>query len=67
MEPTRKHPEIERILNLLSPNPRRQSIEQNVCAWCGDKITGFRDKLSEKEYRISGLCQRCQDATFGGK
>jgi hypothetical protein len=65
MQATRKHPEIERILDLLSPRPRRKSIEENVCAFCGEEVTGFRDELSEREYHISGLCQRCQDETFG--
>ena len=26
----------------------------------------FRDEGSAKEYRISGMCQACQDAVFGG-
>jgi hypothetical protein len=26
----------------------------------------FRDELSVREYRISGLCQLCQDKIFGG-
>lgn len=25
----------------------------------------FRDSLSNREYTISGMCQRCQDAVFG--
>lgn len=25
----------------------------------------FRDQVSAREYRISGLCQRCQDEVFG--
>jgi len=25
----------------------------------------FKDQLSIKEYSISGLCQKCQDDTFG--
>lgn len=25
----------------------------------------FRNELSAREYRISGLCQKCQDDTFG--
>jgi vacuolar-type H+-ATPase catalytic subunit A/Vma1 len=32
---------------------------------CGKKITTeFRDKLSETEFSISGLCQECQDIVF---
>jgi hypothetical protein len=34
------------------------------CAWCEEPVIGFRDKKSEKEYRISGLCQKCQDKVF---
>lgn len=32
---------------------------------CGQPISGFRDALSTSEYRISGLCQACQDSVFG--
>ena len=32
---------------------------------CGKPITGFVSKKSEREYGISGLCQKCQDEIFG--
>lgn len=37
-----------------------------VCPMCGDKIddTKFKDKLSAREFKISGLCQKCQDEIF---
>jgi len=35
------------------------------CSWCGGVVEGFRDRLSCKEFRISGLCQPCQDKMFG--
>lgn len=25
----------------------------------------FRDEVSRREFRISGMCQSCQDETFG--
>lgn len=36
------------------------------CVFCGGFIDPqkFKDRLSEKEYQISGLCQKCQDETF---
>ena len=34
------------------------------CPICEQPIGEFRDELSRKEYAISGLCQKCQDATF---
>lgn len=45
-------------------------VEKGQCPFCGtDKINeeDFRDKKSRKEYSISGLCQACQDETFGGE
>lgn len=43
-------------------------IERGICPFCGKKInpdTEFRDKGSKYEYTLSGLCQKCQDETFG--
>ena len=31
---------------------------------CGEEVTGFKDRLSAKEYRLSGFCQCCQDKMF---
>lgn len=44
-----------------------QKKEAKKCPFCGCDTTNvkFRDKLSEKEFKISGLCQKCQDETFG--
>lgn len=42
-----------------------ESQEKSICVICGEKVTGFRNSISEKEFRISGLCQKCQDETFG--
>jgi len=41
--------------------------EQKKCPFCKKSIdlNSFRDKLSLKEYEISGLCQECQDEMFG--
>lgn len=35
------------------------------CPVCNKEIKGFRDPRSIKEYKISGLCQACQDEAFG--
>jgi hypothetical protein len=34
------------------------------CVDCKAEITRFKDRLSEKEFAISGLCQKCQDEVF---
>ena len=45
-----------------------EAKEKKICVYCGNPINmeDFRDQLSIKEYEISGLCQKCQDDTFGG-
>jgi hypothetical protein len=32
---------------------------------CEGQASFFRDAVSEDEYRISGMCQDCQDSVFG--
>ena len=42
-------------------------IDRSECPFCGESVSAldFRDALSAKEFKISGLCQKCQDDTFG--
>ncbi len=42
-----------------------ERIEKGLCATCGGDIKEFRDELSEKEFKISRMCQTCQDDVFG--
>lgn len=44
---------------------RRFASASNKCASCLKPATHFRDDLSRKEYKISFLCQACQDLVFG--
>jgi len=61
---------------LSRPKPRPADIlfpeyaklkRQGRCPFCKQKINPkeFRDERSRREYQISGLCQKCQDKTFG--
>jgi len=43
-------------------------VKAGKCAICRkriDTVFEFRDGVSKKEFFISGLCQECQDKTFG--
>jgi len=42
-------------------------VDMGLCPFCKQKVkeTDFRDKFSKKEFKISGLCQACQDKVFG--
>jgi len=41
-----------------------QSKSANTCVRCGRPAKGFTNFSSELEYRISALCQSCQDECF---
>lgn len=62
---------MERPVDHIFPQAERQArIFANFCVGkpfgCGQPITEkFEDAASEKEYRISGLCQTCQNEVFG--
>lgn len=43
---------------------RRESIAAHRCTLCSKEIMGFRDEISAREYRLSGMCQTCQDEFF---
>ena len=40
------------------------ALERQVCVFCGGDATEFKDELSEREYYISALCQKCQNDVF---
>lgn len=63
--PTNKTKEIDDFLAAITGISRQQAEINNICVWCKQPLTKFRDKLSEREHQISGLCQKCQDETFG--
>lgn len=63
--PTPKHPEIDRVLTAITGVSRQDAEKAERCVLCSEKITPFRDKLSAREYQISGMCQACQDGFFG--
>ncbi len=47
---------FERRAKGLCPNcEKNMQLEENL---------NFKDELSQKEFKISGLCQKCQDETF---
>lgn len=80
VEPTPKAPEVDNALKAMFGVDRLESIPAMKCLdkpiGCGlplaetkfAKATGgdglFRDTPSAQEYRISGMCQDCQDKVF---
>lgn len=61
--PSKKSAEMEQFLEARFG--RTTAILNNNCALCGGPAVDFKNQLSQKEYTISGLCQKCQNETFG--
>ena len=60
---------IKRLLdNMTSQKPfqgkRSEIILASLCVFCTNPNLNFRDQLSQREYKISGMCQACQDNYF---
>ena len=55
------------LLRQLGFGKEIERAEARLCPFCGMPVSDedFRDELSRKEARISGLCQKCQDEFFG--
>ena len=45
-------------------NNRTSSISNRSCVFCNKKDLKFTNKLSAKEFSISGICETCQDDFF---
>jgi len=60
--PSPKSPALEHFLNDLFG--RSSAIEADVCVFCAQDASVFRDEASRVEYTMSGLCQDCQDEVF---
>ena len=57
-------PDLSKPIFSLMPH-LADRIMNGVCTYCAITLDDFRDELSAQEYSISGMCQSCQDKTFG--
>jgi len=55
------------IMEALGLGQMTKDFREGRCPLCSKPIeeNSFKDELSRKEYRISGMCQACQDNFFG--
>jgi hypothetical protein len=74
----KRTPELQGFVDAYAKEAFGQTLTDarnfNRCVMCSKAVDpigtdpamgGFRDALSAKEYRISGMCQDCQDKIFG--
>jgi hypothetical protein len=57
----------EKIMEALGMKDMVDEYRNGICPMCKKNIdiNLFTDELSKREYKISGLCQECQDIIFG--
>lgn len=69
MSDDKKSPEMFEFLDDVSKEmfgtSRSECIKQEICVTCGGEAKEFDDSLSLREYKISGMCQNCQNVMFG--
>jgi hypothetical protein len=65
-EPTSKAPAIDLVISGMTGKSREQQIAAGLCMTCPGEAKVFKTDLDRSEYRISGMCQECQDKVFGG-
>lgn len=58
---------MNQLIKELTGVDVNKSIETKICPFCQKPVGEFKDKLSEKEFEISGLCQNCQDGVFSNQ
>jgi hypothetical protein len=67
----KKAPEVEAFLERFVKEAFGRTRQDGSCATCDDpKIlenSDFRDELSWHEFKISCMCQSCQDSVFSNK
>lgn len=57
----------EKIMKALGFDKELEAAKHGFCPICKKPVGEFRDRESVKEFNISGMCQACQDKTFGGE
>lgn len=55
---------IDSLAEEMFDMKQSDAIQSCTCVVCKYPATAFRDELSEREYKISGMCQKCQDEFF---
>lgn len=53
-------------MGIFNGMPVVERLKNRLCPTCGADLRNpqFKDALSEKEFMISGMCQKCQDSVF---
>jgi len=55
---------VDNVAKKFFGRTRTEALDTHTCISCGKPAIDFKDDKSAAEWRISGLCQKCQDSVF---
>lgn len=57
---------VDSLSKKMCGHTQEEARKLSVCTTCGGKVDvdAFADEISEQEYKISGMCENCQDEVF---
>lgn len=65
----KRSPEVQKVIDNLSVSLcgkiQIEAEAAKICPTCGEPLGEFRNQSSMNEFKISGMCQGCQDSVFG--
>ncbi len=61
-----RNPKLQLFIDQFTKSAFGWDGDETHCRTCNNDVGTFRDDLSLREFYISGMCQKCQDGTFGG-
>ena len=69
MSDKKRTPKMEEFVDDVSEKlfglKQSEAKAAGICSMCHKDIGEFRNEISQIEFGISGLCQKCQDSMFG--
>lgn len=62
-----KTPKMNAAIKAVTGIDTNAALSARKCPFCGKPVdhVPFKDACSERESKISGMCQTCQDKVFG--
>lgn len=53
---------VDNLAKSFAGRTKEESLDKGMCVMCDDPDFEFKDDVSLREYHITAMCQKCQDA-----
>jgi len=55
---------LDSLASMIGFLPQDEAETKGLCVRCKESVKAFTDELSERDYNITGFCQKCQDIIY---